>query len=112
MIGRFAVWSLRIMVFVSAMPWEVAVAQPAEATEEVASLPAPPLSPSDPGPPGDPCNDSCLFPCCPGHLLAPLASDVAVGGAVSMDTGELPASAQDLHPSDFSHRIFHPPKLG
>jgi hypothetical protein len=111
MIGRLAVWSLLIIVFVSAMPWEVAVAQPAEATQEVASPSAPPLSPSDPGPPGDPCSDSCLFPCCPGHVLAPLASDTAVGAAVSIDRAELPALAEDLHSNDFSHRIFHPPKL-
>src|SRR5690606_31758488 len=73
---RLVGWLLLLALFVSALPWDLAAAQPAAA--QSALVPAPASHPCpDPGPIGDPCGDGCLCPCCPAHTVAPPGSGLS-----------------------------------
>lgn len=107
---RLVGWLLLLALFVSALPWDLAAAQPAAA--QSALVPAPASHPCpDPGPIGDPCGDGCLCPCCPAHTVAPPGSGLSFKTPLPPAQGLLVVFARDLHPSDFVDRVFHPPRL-
>ena len=82
--------------------------EPAKAADAVAD------SGSSACPDGDdhgmPCGPTCPCICCPGHLLR-LAYFPGVPTVRSPMTGPVETvTADNLHPTDITDRIFHPPR--
>lgn len=113
MTRRLVACFLLLAVAVSAFPWEVLAAarenHSGQAPASVlAHLPSPPCP--DPAPQGDPRGDGCLCPCCPAHALAPPVVHVGLSARLADRKSDLAPHADDLHPSDIIHRVFHPPR--
>jgi hypothetical protein len=105
---------LAIAVLFASLPWDLVLATNGLGHEEVsASGQASPSSPAPTSPtPEDPCSDGCLCACCPAHAALPPSFPLTMPlPRPSALRPALPLSSR-VHPSEFTDRVFHPPRLG
>ena len=101
-------WLLVLVVFVSAVPWEVVVEPSDSAQQELAEVAGQQCPSSSTG---EPCDDGCLCPFCPAWALITLSSEVGFDSAPDTQAAR-PSYARDPHASEFVDRVFHPPRVG